>query len=117
LTMATTAMNEARKAGGNQARHLLSPALTVLDDSDRHEWTDHDRSAYIVPGDSPSPLRQESTCRLCLEPRRCGRESDVGRGACSRDSAFRLTYPSGQPSLPTGLRLGSDNAEAADHAR
>lgn len=45
LTMATTAMNEARKAGGNQARHLLSPALTVLDDPDSQDWTDTDRSA------------------------------------------------------------------------
>ena len=46
LTVATTAMYEARKAGGDQARHLLSPALTVLDDPDSQDiWTDTDRSA------------------------------------------------------------------------
>jgi hypothetical protein len=38
-------MNEARKAGGNQARHLLSPALIVLDDPDSQDRTDTDRSA------------------------------------------------------------------------
>jgi GGDEF domain-containing protein len=42
LTLATTAMNEARQAGGNQARHLLSPALSVLDDPDNQDWTDND---------------------------------------------------------------------------
>ena len=31
LTVATTAMREARKAGGNQARTVLNPTLTVLD--------------------------------------------------------------------------------------
>lgn len=45
LTLATTAMNEARQAGGNQARYLLSPVLTVLDDPDNQDWTDTDRSA------------------------------------------------------------------------
>ena len=35
-------MNEARQAGGNQARHLLSPALSVLDDPDNPDWTDND---------------------------------------------------------------------------
>lgn len=45
LALATTAMNEARKAGGNQARNLLSPVLTVLDDPDSQDWTDTDRSA------------------------------------------------------------------------
>ena len=44
LTLATTAMNQARQAGGNQARHLLSPALSVLDDPDNHDWTDNNRS-------------------------------------------------------------------------
>ena len=46
LTIATTAMYEARKAGGNQARHVPSPALAVLDDLDSQEdWPDIDRSA------------------------------------------------------------------------
>lgn len=46
LTIATTAMYEARKAGGNQARHVLSPALAVLDDPDSQEdWPDTDISA------------------------------------------------------------------------
>lgn len=34
LAIATTAMYEARKAGGNQSREVLSPALTVLEDPD-----------------------------------------------------------------------------------
>jgi hypothetical protein len=39
-------MYEARKAGGNQARHVPSPALAVLDDLDSQEdWPDIDRSA------------------------------------------------------------------------
>jgi diguanylate cyclase (GGDEF)-like protein len=46
LTIATTAMYEARKAGGNQARHVLSPALAVIDDLDSQEdRPDIDRSA------------------------------------------------------------------------
>jgi GGDEF domain-containing protein len=32
LTIATSAMYEARRAGGNQARHVLNPTLTVLDE-------------------------------------------------------------------------------------
>ena len=32
LTIATSAMYQARKAGGNQARHVLNPTLTVLDE-------------------------------------------------------------------------------------
>ena len=32
FTIATSAMYEARKAGGNQARHVLNPTLTVLDE-------------------------------------------------------------------------------------
>ena len=34
LSVATAAMQEARRAGGNQARTVLSPALTVLDQPD-----------------------------------------------------------------------------------
>lgn len=46
LALATTAMNQARQGGGNQARHLLSPELSVLelDDPHNHDWTDTDRS-------------------------------------------------------------------------
>jgi hypothetical protein len=32
LTIATTAMLEARAAGGNQSRHAINPSLTVLTD-------------------------------------------------------------------------------------
>jgi hypothetical protein len=39
-------MYEARKAGGNQARHVPSPALAVLDRSDSQEdWPDTGTSA------------------------------------------------------------------------
>jgi hypothetical protein len=34
LTIATTAMFEARRAGGNQIRCILSPQLTVLESPD-----------------------------------------------------------------------------------
>jgi diguanylate cyclase (GGDEF)-like protein len=44
LTIATTAMYQARRAGGNQARHVLSPALTVLDNPDNQHRTDIDKS-------------------------------------------------------------------------
>ena len=39
ITLATAAMDEARQSGGNQARHLLSPSLKVLDERDNQDWT------------------------------------------------------------------------------
>lgn len=39
LSMATAAMQEARRAGGNQARLVLSPALTVLDQPEGGRWS------------------------------------------------------------------------------
>jgi diguanylate cyclase (GGDEF)-like protein len=42
LTIATTAMYEARKAGGNQARYVVAPALTVVDDPDIADSSDED---------------------------------------------------------------------------
>ncbi|HEX9831900.1 MAG TPA: GGDEF domain-containing protein [Mycobacterium sp.] len=39
LTVATAAMHEARRAGGNKAHLVLSPALTVLDRPDGGVWS------------------------------------------------------------------------------
>jgi diguanylate cyclase (GGDEF)-like protein len=38
LSIATNAMYESRKAGGNQITYVRDPALTVLDDSDAGDW-------------------------------------------------------------------------------
>jgi diguanylate cyclase (GGDEF)-like protein len=43
ITIATSAMYEARKAGGNQARYVLGPALTVVDDPDNRDGPDLDK--------------------------------------------------------------------------
>jgi diguanylate cyclase (GGDEF)-like protein len=45
LTLATSAMYEARRAGGNQYRLLLAPPLTVLDDPPDDNWMATDESA------------------------------------------------------------------------
>ena len=45
LTLATSAMYEARRAGGNQYRLLLAPPLTVLDDPHDDNWAATDESA------------------------------------------------------------------------
>jgi diguanylate cyclase (GGDEF)-like protein len=45
LTLATSAMYEARRAGGNQYRLLLAPPLTVLDDPHEDNWAATDESA------------------------------------------------------------------------
>ena len=45
LTLATSAMYEARRAGGNQYRLLLAPPLTVLDDPHEDNWVATDESA------------------------------------------------------------------------
>jgi diguanylate cyclase (GGDEF)-like protein len=45
LTLATSAMYEARRAGGNQYRLLLAPPLTVLDDPHDDNWVATDESA------------------------------------------------------------------------
>lgn len=42
LIIATAAMYEARKAGGNQARYVADPALSVTDDPDVGDWADTD---------------------------------------------------------------------------
>jgi diguanylate cyclase (GGDEF)-like protein len=38
LSVATNAMYESRKGGGNQVTYVRNPALTVLDDPDNDEW-------------------------------------------------------------------------------
>ena len=45
LNLATSAMYEARRAGGNQYRLLLAPPLTVLDDPHEDNWVATDESA------------------------------------------------------------------------
>ena len=40
LSIATNAMYESRKGGGNQVTYVRSPALTVLDDPGNDEWFD-----------------------------------------------------------------------------
>ena len=45
LNLATSAMYEARRAGGNQYRLLLAPPLTVLDDPHEDNWAATDESA------------------------------------------------------------------------
>ena len=45
LTLATSAMYEARRAGGNQYRLLLAPPLTVLGDPHDDNWAATDESA------------------------------------------------------------------------
>ena len=45
LNLATSAMYEARRAGGNQYRLLLAPPLTVLDDPNYGNWAATDESA------------------------------------------------------------------------
>jgi diguanylate cyclase (GGDEF)-like protein len=38
LAIATTAMYEARRSGGNQTRHIRCPTLAVLDEPDSEDW-------------------------------------------------------------------------------
>jgi diguanylate cyclase (GGDEF)-like protein len=45
LNIATTAMYEARKAGGNHARYILNPVLSVFDEPDSDEYPATDRPA------------------------------------------------------------------------
>jgi diguanylate cyclase (GGDEF)-like protein len=45
LSIATNAMYESRKCGGNQVTYVRSPALTVLDDPGGDEWLDNEELA------------------------------------------------------------------------
>jgi diguanylate cyclase (GGDEF)-like protein len=45
LSIATNAMYESRKRGGNQATYVRSPALTVLDDPGTDDWFDNEEPA------------------------------------------------------------------------
>lgn len=45
LTIATTAMYEARRAGGNHARCVTDPALAVLEDPDTGDWPEAEKPA------------------------------------------------------------------------
>jgi GGDEF domain-containing protein len=44
LAVASNAMYDARRAGGNRATYVRNPALTVLDAPPADEWPDHDGS-------------------------------------------------------------------------
>ena len=45
LSIATNAMYESRKGGGNQVTYVRSPSLTVLDDPGNDEWFDNEGTA------------------------------------------------------------------------
>ena len=45
LSIATNAMYESRKGGGNQVTYVRSPSLTVLDDPGNDEWFDNEEPA------------------------------------------------------------------------
>jgi GGDEF domain-containing protein len=45
LTIASNAMYESRKGGGNQATYVRNPTLTVLDDPGNDEWLDTEEPA------------------------------------------------------------------------
>jgi diguanylate cyclase (GGDEF)-like protein len=45
LSIATNAMYESRKGGGNQVTYVRSPSLTVLDDPGNDEWFDNQEPA------------------------------------------------------------------------
>ena len=45
LSIATNAMYESRKGGGNQVTYVRSPSLTVLDDPGNDEWLDNEEPA------------------------------------------------------------------------
>lgn len=45
LAIATTAMYEARRSGGNQTRQILCPTLAVLDEPDGKDWPASGRTA------------------------------------------------------------------------
>jgi hypothetical protein len=45
LSIATNAMYESRKGGGNRATYVRNPTLTVLDDSGGEEWFGNEEPA------------------------------------------------------------------------